>query len=83
MGANPATWFAVGALFLLIVVRFGLDRTKEVNMNTSTNCRMAKVKSVTKSVFSAAVETFWALATNILAGLVTASIHAKGAPRKS
>lgn len=42
---------------------------------------MARVKSVLTNVLTASTETIWAILTNIVAGVATQSIYAKGAPR--
>jgi ABC-type Co2+ transport system permease subunit len=81
VGSNPTTWFVVIAF--LIVVRFGLEYRKEAPMETKTVnvSLMARVKSVLTNVLTAFTETNWAVLTNIVAGMVTLSIYAKGAPR--
>ena len=74
VGSNPATWFV--AVVFLIVIRFLIDLRKGTNMKT-----LNFVKSGLLLAAFTFVETFWAIATNIVAGLVTPSIHMKGAPR--
>ena len=86
VGSNPAAWFVGIALFLTLV-RFGLEIRKEVHMKKTKNSRKAKqvkpdikyLKFVTVSL----IETIWAIMTSFVAGLVTPSIYAKGAPQKS
>ena len=81
MGANPTTWF-VAVAFLLSLARYGLDLRKETPMKTTTSCRKAQVKSTLQSALTAFAETSWAIATGLVVGFVTPSIHAKGSPRK-
>jgi len=68
VGANPAIWFAVAAF--LIVIRFFIDLGKETKMKTSN-----LVKSGLSLATTAFAETLWAIATNVVAGFVTLSIH--------
>jgi hypothetical protein len=80
VGANPTTWFVVIALFS-IFVRFVVDQKKEVPMRAQKAGRKAKqVKFGLKRVVNAIAETSWAITTGFAAGLVTPSVHAKGAP---
>jgi hypothetical protein len=74
VGANPTAWFA--AVAFLIVIRFVIDFGKEANMN-----KLNYVKSGLPLAAIAYAETLWAIATNVVAGFVTLSIHQKGAPR--
>jgi hypothetical protein len=68
VGANPTTWFV--AVAFLIVIRFLIDLGKETYMKTSN-----LVKSGLPLATTAFAETFWAIATNVVAGFVTLSIH--------
>jgi hypothetical protein len=51
-------------------------------MKTTKSCRKAQVKSTLQSALTAFAETSWAIATGLVVGFATPSIHAKGAPRK-
>lgn len=73
VGANPTACFVVVA-FLLMLVRFWLDRNKEVSMKATKINRQVQAKSKLKSVLLAFAETSWALTTNFAVGLVTLSI---------
>ncbi len=81
VGSNPTAWLVVVAFFL-VLARYGLDLRKETPMKTTKLNRKAQVKSRPMSVLTAVAETCWAIMTSIVAGLVTHSIHAKGAPRE-
>jgi hypothetical protein len=83
VGANPTAWFVVVAFFS-ILVHYLVDQKNEMPMETVKTGRKAdQVKSGLKKVVNAAAETSWAIATGLAAGLVTPSIHAKGAPLTS
>jgi len=85
VGANPTTWFVVLAS-ILTLARWWLETRKEARMKTTKSRRKAQVKSsfkLLKSVSIAFVSTFWAITASFVAGFVTPSIYAKGAPRKS
>ena len=55
-------------------------------MKTQMNGRKAnhldQVKSYLKEVVNALAETSWAIMTGFVVGLVTPSVHARGAPLK-
>jgi hypothetical protein len=78
VGSNPTTWFV--AVAFLALVRTLIDLGKEIRMETFKKCRKARVKLGLTLVGFAVSETFWAIATNVVAGFVTPSIHQKGAP---
>ena len=82
VGSNPAVWFVVIAS-LLALIRFWIDKRKEAHMiktkaSRKLSCRKVQTKSVRTAVVISLLETFWAIATNWAAGMVTLSIHAKG-----
>jgi hypothetical protein len=82
VGANPTAWFVV-ITFFSIIVRFAIDHKKEVPMKTQKNGRKAnyldQVKLYLKEVINAVAETSWAIMTGFVVGLVTPSVHARGA----
>lgn len=80
VGANPTVWFVVLA-FLSIVLNYVNDLKKEVPMKAHKKGN--QMKFYLKKVVTATIETSWAITTGLAAGLVTPSIHAKGAPRAS
>ncbi|WP_454272270.1 hypothetical protein [Roseovarius sp. MBR-51] len=48
---------------------------------TMNESRMARVKSALTRVLTTFNETNWVILTNVVAGVATLSIYAKGAPR--
>jgi hypothetical protein len=79
VSANPAMWFV--AVAFLVAARFGLKHRKEILMQTTKSRRKAHMKPAAFEKSALALgETLWAIATNIVAGLVTLLIHRKGAP---
>lgn len=81
-GSNPAVWF-VAVAFLLMWIRFWIDRKKEDKMTETgvrkiTTRRKAPMKRNRTRTVIALIETIWAIATNWAAALVTLPIHAKG-----
>ena len=73
VGSIPTTLFV--AIAFLMSVRFFIDYGKEIAMKTSTSCRKAFVKPVLMFGVVALFETSWAIATNVVAGLVPPTIH--------
>lgn len=76
-GSNPGILFI--AVVCLVTVQSWINRRKETNMNAKTCGRKAGMKSVIHQVTLALVETSWAIATNVVAGVVTLPTH-QGAP---
>ena len=85
VGTNPTACFVVIAS-ILTLVRLWLNRRREAIMNQRKECRKAQAKpriTFTRSVAVAFVETISAITTSFVAGFVTLSIYAKGAPQLS
>jgi hypothetical protein len=81
-GSNPAIWF-VAVAFLLVWIRFWVDREKEAAMTETRACkfatrRKAPMKRKRTRIAIALFETIWAITANWAAALVTLPIHAKG-----
>jgi hypothetical protein len=81
-GSNAAVLFVVVSL-ILVLFRFWMKAQVEVPMENTIVCRKAKpkTKSTVKRVLQSFYETSWEFAINFAVGLVTLSIHAKGALR--
>lgn len=86
VGANPTAWFVVIAL-LSIVLNYLNDLAREMPMKkynkTGQIAKIKHAKSYLIEIVKAIIETSWAIMASLAAGLVTPSIHAKGAPRMS
>ncbi len=81
MGAslNLATLF-VSVTPILILARFWPDSERGIYMDTTRNCRKAKVKlsySSLRRMSTTIVETMWVILTSVVAELITLTLHAE------
>lgn len=80
VGSNPTFWFVAVAFPVLCIARFAIANFgKETTMEKMTTSLKTQKNSRLNILLAALAETTWAIATGLLAGVVTQPIHQDGA----